>query len=106
MNMKLQVQDINECTQICEVRRLYKASLDNGDILHFYIMFLLSKLKYRKFYVFLHDYDVVGFICLKESKDIHIISYGIKDEYKNRGYQKFMLSIIKHMYEKKSQSSD
>ena len=100
--MKLQVQEINESNQMCEVRKLYRDSLDNGDFIHFYVMFLLSKMKYMKFYIFLHNDDLVGFICVKEhKKDLKIMSYGIKDGYKNRGYENFMFSIIKNMYTKK-----
>ena len=100
--MKLQVQDISESSQICEVKKLYRDTLDNGDFIHFYTMLLLSKTKYRKFYVFLHNDDLVGFMCLKENnKEVKIISYGIKDGYKSRGYDSFMFSIIKNMYAKK-----
>lgn len=104
--MKLQVQNILECKQICEVRKLYKDTLDNGNFINFYTMVLLSKMKSRKFYIFLHNEDLVGFMCLNDNNDVKIMSYGIKDQYRNSGYEAFMFSIIKNMYTKKNQSND
>lgn len=105
--MKLQVQNVLECNQMCEVRKLYRDTLDNGNFINFYTMYLLSKMNYRKFYIFLHNEDLVGFMCLKDNdNEVKIMSYGIKDQYRNRGYESFMFSIIKNMYTKKNQSND